>query len=192
MKAKKKNPSEVSDAVWTPSNMLSMSRMLMAVPLAFLLIEPRGNTHWIVILTGVAYISDLLDGWLARQFGGESKFGRIIDPLADKVYIGVAVLMLIWSGLVPLWFGIVILARDLIILAGGLHLRKRSGILVQSTMLGKATVVSIGVVLIMSLFSEGRQTIMTLLMLVSLGFIAASLYNYGERYISLMKKARKN
>ncbi len=193
MKTKKQNPAaSVSDAVWTPSNMLSMLRLLMALPLALLFLEPRGNSHWILILAIAAYASDLLDGWLARQFGGETKFGRIIDPLADKVFITVAVLMMIGVGMVPLWFGIAVIARDLIILAGGLHIRSRSGMLVQSTMLGKATVVSICVVLITALFMDGRQTILMLLMLLSLGFMVASLYTYGERYLRLIKSTRKN
>jgi cardiolipin synthase (CMP-forming) len=191
MKTKTQQPRDASEAIWTPSNMLSMLRMLMALPLAFLLLEPRGNTHWILMLAAAAYASDLLDGWLARQFGGETKFGRIIDPLADKVFITVAVLMMIARGIVPLWFGVVVVARDIIIFAGGMHLRAKSGVLVQSTMLGKATVVSIGVVLVAALFADGRQTLLTLLMLLSLGFIAASLYSYGERYFRLLKQARK-
>lgn len=191
MKTKKQVPRDASEAIWTPSNMLSMLRMLLALPLAFLLQEPRGNMHWILIIGAAAYASDLLDGWLARQFGGESKFGRIIDPLADKVFITVTVFMMIAVGIVPLWFGVVVVVRDIIIFAGGIHLRAKSGVLVQSTMLGKATVVSIGVVLVAALFADGRDTLLTLLMLLSLGFIVASLYNYGERYLRLIKQPRK-
>jgi cardiolipin synthase (CMP-forming) len=192
MKHKKRKTEESSMVVWTASNMVSMLRLLMALPLALLLLEPGRNMHWILVLGALAYASDLLDGWLARHFASESSFGRIIDPLADKVFITVAVVMMIVSNIVPLWFGIVIIARDIIILAGGLHLKRRSGILVQSTMLGKAAVVSIGVVLVTALVTEGRHVLLTLSLLLSLGLIVASLYTYAERYWKLLRSAQSS
>lgn len=176
------------DRIWTPSNMLSFLRMLLVIPFAILLGDVHGNQLLLGAIALIAYATDLLDGWIARTFEGESRLGRIIDPLADKVFIIVAVVVMVVQELLPLWFVIVVVLRDIVILLGGLHLRKRTGVLVQSNMLGKATVVSIGLVLLAAIFGDGgRDTLFTLLLLLSLGLIAASFYTYGERYFRLLR-----
>lgn len=178
-----------SESIFTPSNLVSLLRMLLVIPLVLLFGEPRTNQLYIAALALLAYVSDLADGWLARKFGGESNLGRIIDPLADKVFITAAVLLMIGTNMLPLWFAVVVIARDVIIFAGGMYLKQRSGLIVQSNMLGKAAVVSIGVVLIAALFGSGGTNItLTLLMMVSLGLIFASLYMYGERFLKILKQ----
>lgn len=177
------------DDILTPSNLVSILRMLLVIPLVILFEEPRTNQLYIAALSLFAYLTDLADGWLARKYGGESNIGRIIDPLADKIFITAAVLLMIGTNMLPLWFVIVVIARDVIIFAGGIYLKKRSGLIVQSNMLGKAAVVSIGVVLLAALFGSGGTNItLTLLMMVSLGLIFASLYMYGERFFTLLRK----
>lgn len=179
-----------TDRIITPSNLVSMFRMLLVIPLVLLFDQPRANQLMIAGVMLLAYASDLVDGWLARKFGGESSFGRIIDPLADKVVIIALVLLMVDARLLPLWFVIVVIARDVIIFTAGMYLRRRSGILAQSTMLGKATVVSIGLVLLVALFgSGGTNVFLQLLMFVSLGLIFASLYMYGERFFKLLPKS---
>jgi cardiolipin synthase (CMP-forming) len=169
--------------------MISMLRMLLVIPLVLLFDQPRTNQLLIAGLGLFAYLTDLADGWVARKFEGESAFGRIIDPLADKVFITAVVLLMIGTHMIPLWFAVVVIARDIIIFAGGMYLRRRSGVLVQSNMLGKATVVSIGVVLVAALFGEGGTNVtLMLLMFVSLGLITASLYVYAERFFKLLPK----
>lgn len=179
------------DKIWTVSNMLSMFRMLLAIPLAFVLQDAERMLPFVLLISAVAYASDLLDGWVARTFDGESRFGRIIDPLADKVFITVGVLVMAATRLIPWWFTVLVIARDLIILLGGVHLRMRTGQVVQSTMLGKATVVSIGAALIAALFGLGSSNpLPMLLLLLAVGMIAASLYGYGQRYVSLIGRKK--
>lgn len=179
-----------SDRIATPSNIVSMFRMLLVLPLVLLFDQPRANQLAIAGVMLLAYASDLLDGWLARKFGGETNFGRIIDPLADKVVVIALMLLLMDARLLPLWYVIVVIARDLIIFAAGMYLRRRSGVLAQSTMLGKVTVVGIGLVMMAALFgSGGTNVLLQMLMFVSLGLIFASLYMYGERFFRLLRKA---
>ncbi|MBN1447019.1 MAG: CDP-alcohol phosphatidyltransferase family protein [Bacteroidetes bacterium] len=187
-KKQEKSAARPPDRIWTPSNMLSFLRMLLVIPFALLLRDVHANQLLLAALALIAYATDLLDGWIARTFEGESRLGRVIDPLADKVFIIVAVIVMVAEEILPLWYVLIVVLRDVIILAGGLHLRNRTGILVQSTMLGKAAVVSIGLVLLAAIFTDsGHDTLFSLLMLVSLGLIAASLYTYGERYVSLLR-----
>lgn len=172
--------------------MLSMFRLLLAVPLVLLLLDPVRNRTMVLLLAVVAYVSDLLDGWLARRFDGETTFGRFVDPLADKVLIGACAIMLLVAGLLPLWFGIAVLARDALLLAGGLLLRSRTGTVVQSNMTGKVTVVSIAAVLVAALFQDELQSMtFTMLSLASLGLMAASVASYGGRALPLLQRGAR-
>ncbi|MFZ1731238.1 MAG: CDP-alcohol phosphatidyltransferase family protein [Bacteroidota bacterium] len=192
-KKKSKSVPEPKESITSPSNLISLLRMVLVIPLFFLFSSPKTNQLAIAGLCFFAWMTDLADGWIARQFGGETKLGRIIDPLADKVYIIIFVLLLTTSGMLPLWYTLVVIARDVIIFSGGMYLRKKTGQLVQSNMLGKATVVSIGFTLLAALFSDGGTDVLfTSLMIVSLGLIFVSLYVYGERFMKLLKTSAKN
>ncbi|MCB2206372.1 CDP-alcohol phosphatidyltransferase family protein [bacterium] len=184
-----KTQQQPADRIWTPSNMLSFLRILLVIPFAILLEDAYANQLLLGAICLLAYATDLLDGWIARTFEGESKLGRIIDPLADKIYITVAVIMMVVLEMLPVWFVLVVVLRDLIIFAGGMHLKSRTGILVQSNWLGKATVVAIGFTLLATIFHDGgRNMPQQVLMIISLALIVVSLYKYGERYLDLMRK----
>lgn len=98
-------------------NILSVGRMLAVPPLVILLLTGYyGSALVVAIFAGV---SDLLDGWLARRFGWQSRFGSLADPAADKIMMVASYLTLAWLGYLPWWlFGLVIL-RDLVIVIGG-------------------------------------------------------------------------
>lgn len=68
-----------------------------------------------------AAVSDVIDGWVARHFRQESKLGRILDPIADKLLMVAAVLTLAlssWPAPLPLWFVVVLISREVILLFG--------------------------------------------------------------------------
>lgn len=67
-------------------------------------------------LVGVAAFTDLLDGAVARRFGGETKFGQYLDPIADKILLTAVYIGLGLGGAVPMWLLYVIFGRDLWIL----------------------------------------------------------------------------
>jgi CDP-diacylglycerol--glycerol-3-phosphate 3-phosphatidyltransferase len=88
-------------------------------------------------LFGGAAITDQLDGWLARRWRVESQFGRIADPLADRLMISVAAVLLWHEGRLPWLAALVVLSRDLLLVAGYKLLAPR-GVTVDVTRLGKA------------------------------------------------------
>lgn len=63
----------------------------------------------------LAVLSDYLDGMLARRWQCETDFGRLMDPLADKVLIAAALVCLVGSGDIPAWAAIVLISRDFLI-----------------------------------------------------------------------------
>ena len=168
--------------IWTISNGLSFFRMLLPVPVVFLsanFLEHRSLLLCIFVLT---WLTDIGDGYIARRFDQESDFGRIIDPLADKIFVSILVLLLLWKNFLPIWYVLVVLLRDVFILAGGIYLKKKSGTLAQLNYLGKAAVLSIGVCLILSLFQhEMDSAIFFSALLVSTLFLAASFALYMKR-----------
>mgnify|MGYP003383624156 CR=1 FL=1 len=187
------HPAEVSGRLWTVSNGFSMLRMLMAVPVAYLLFQtpvPRGT---VFVLCWAAYATDLLDGWIARKFGQESAIGRVIDPLADKVYIAGMVLAMLVQGMIPVWFVVLVLVRDVTIFLAGMYLRKRTGVLVQSNYTGKAAVVTIGFTLLMALYrTDVSDAVFTGMLALSVAMQAASLIGYGKRFFSLITTSRND
>jgi CDP-diacylglycerol--glycerol-3-phosphate 3-phosphatidyltransferase len=62
-----------------------------------------------------AIITDYLDGVIARRTGTETDFGRLMDPLADKVLIAAALVCLAWSHDIPAWAAIILISRDFLI-----------------------------------------------------------------------------
>ena len=81
-------------------------------------------------------LTDLADGYYARKYKTESVLGKLMDPLADKVLIAVALIMLIPLGKVPAWISFIILARELMV-TGLRGVAASSGIVVSASSLGK-------------------------------------------------------
>lgn len=133
------------------SNILSIFRLFLSLPLAICLINDLKFS--VIIIAVLAYLSDLLDGFFARKLNQITEFGKIIDPLADKVFVATAVIILILLGKIPLWFALVVICRDLLILIGGLFSSLKLKYVIPSNFLGKVTVVIVGLTIILSVFS---------------------------------------
>ena len=97
-------------------NALTVFRLLLIPVFAALLLTSDGGRSWpTAIVFGIAGITDQIDGFLARRWRVESPFGKIADPLADRLMIDAAVLLLWHAGRLP-WIALAIPARDLLIL----------------------------------------------------------------------------
>src|SRR5204862_4115047 len=99
-------------------NLLTIGRLiLIPVFVALVLVSDGGHSWAAAIVFGVAGVTDQIDGWLARRWGVESEFGKVADPLADRLVIDAAVLLLWHAGRLP-WIALAIPARDLALVAG--------------------------------------------------------------------------
>ncbi len=83
-----------------------------------------------------AALTDLADGYFARKHKSESVFGKLMDPLADKVLTATPLIMLIPLGRVPAWVSLLIIAREIAV-TGLRGLAAASGIVVAASKLGK-------------------------------------------------------
>ncbi len=100
-------------------NALTVLRFLMIPVFVLLLVRAEGGHDWAAgIVFGVAGITDQVDGWLARRWHVESEFGKYADPLADRLMIDAAVIMLVVADRLPWPALAVIVARDALLIAG--------------------------------------------------------------------------
>jgi cardiolipin synthase (CMP-forming) len=99
-------------------NALTIGRIVLIPVYVALITTCQGGRSWpAAIVFGVAGVTDQVDGFLARRWHVESRFGTIADPLADRLMIDAAVLLLIHAGRLP-WPALLIPARDLVALVG--------------------------------------------------------------------------
>ena len=104
-------------SIFNLPNTLSMFRIGCVPLLVILLFFPHKTTSFLAALVfGLASISDLLDGFVARRHHLVTTFGQFLDPLADKLIVSAALIMLIRLGRVPAWMVVVIIGRELAIM----------------------------------------------------------------------------
>jgi CDP-diacylglycerol--glycerol-3-phosphate 3-phosphatidyltransferase len=120
-------------------NALTIARIVLIPIFVALMVQAEGGPSWPAgIVFGVAGITDQIDGFLARAWHVESRFGKIADPLADRLMIDAAVILLVAYGRLP-WAGlVVIIARDVLLLVGWRVFAPR-GIEIDVNWVGKAS-----------------------------------------------------
>ena len=139
--------------ICTIANFVSMGRLLLLIPLFYFLRRGNagnGNT-WAVLVMAVALVSDMLDGLLARVLNQVSDWGKVIDPIADKLWILALAAFLAgpWrEHPLPFGFLVIMLIRDLSIVTCALWAFRRVGVVMTSNWVGKITMFAEAVTLI--------------------------------------------
>lgn len=136
-------------------NAITLVRLALVPVTGWLLWEGRYGPALIVFLS--AAISDFLDGVIARRFDLRSRFGETLDPIADKLNMFVATVLLAWLDLLPLWLAAAIVLRDVVIVAGAIAYRMVVGhVEIAPTMLSKVnTFIEFGVLLVVMASAAG-------------------------------------
>ena len=125
-----------SDKSWaTLPNAITLLRLLLVVPIVLLLIEGARPVLTVVLLV-IFGASDWVDGTLARLLNQVSRFGKLFDPLADRIGVVAIVLAMIAAGLLPAWTAIAIPGVDLVLLV--VYVVKRPERIPDASLLGKA------------------------------------------------------
>jgi len=140
---------------WNLPNTVTVLRIT-AVPLLLLLPVATSKFGSQVIAWGfiVAAITDILDGWLARRGQQVTKIGKLLDPLADKLLVSTALVMLISVGRIPewaIWMVVVIIGRELAV-TGLRSIASTDGHVVAASWHGKAKALSQNVAISALLF----------------------------------------
>jgi len=106
-------------------NLITLLRLALVPVIATLLYQERHGEAFGYFV--VSALSDFADGRIARRWHLESRFGAVVDPLADKLTMVTVTLLLAMQQALPWWFASVLVARDLVIVAGALAYRMVAG-----------------------------------------------------------------
>ena len=118
-------------------NTISLIR-IGVIPILFCLLLPPGPLMSLVIATFFieAALTDLLDGYIARRYHIVTTMGKFLDPIADKLIVNTAMIMLIPIGRIPTWIVAVIIIRDFIV-DGIRNIASSEGLIIDASPLGK-------------------------------------------------------
>ncbi|MFH1011337.1 MAG: CDP-alcohol phosphatidyltransferase family protein [bacterium] len=183
-------------AVFTIPNLITFARLLLLIPLFYFLKrgEKGYGNSWALAVIGIALLTDILDGFLARVLRQATDWGRTFDPLTDKVWIaGLGIfLALPWrDNPLPWGFLLLVLLRDLLIVAGGIHIYRKRGVIPESNKLGKLAMFLTAVTLVFYTvnFAPPERFSWTqpqVAMWTSVIFLVASGLAYFARYWALI------
>ena len=184
---------EVSGKVFTISNLISFSRILLVLPVLYRHYT-NDFTYDIYIIALIAYgvISDYLDGFVARKTNTISEVGKMIDPISDKIAAGLLFIYTAIIGWIPLWFLWLFIIRDLLILLGSSFIKVRYGKVAMSTLSGKISVNVISIYWISVFFFREALMVHTVLLWASVIIMSFSFIMYLLRYRNIMKGAKFN
>ncbi len=183
----------VKDDILTWSNLISLSRVLIVIPIIYFHIQNNYQANAaIVLLIIYGVISDYLDGLVARWRDEISELGKILDPIADKLLAFFLFLYTVAIGWIPVWYFVIGVARDLLIMAGSGHIKKRRGKVAMSIMSGKISVNIMAIYWLAVFFLRDATDLHNFLMLVSVAFMIYSFIEYVIRYRQIINGADFN
>ncbi|MCF7885710.1 MAG: signal recognition particle-docking protein FtsY [Candidatus Marinimicrobia bacterium] len=137
--------------VVTASNIISLIRALLAIPIIYFLNKDMGGIAFIFIV--ICAISDLLDGWLARISNQITALGKVIDPIADKIVMNSVLLFLVLAENGNLiYYFLLILIRDFSISMLGMYVINTRKVSIHANRLGKISIFITGFAILTFLY----------------------------------------
>lgn len=141
-------PDKDKDLFWTVPNFLSVLRILLIIPIIYeLSLKTPQSYFYSFVLIGIAYVTDFLDGWIARLTHTVSRLGQLLDPIGDKLIAITLSAAFFLQGKLPFFFFILIVLRDLIISVGALYAMKFKKVIMLPLLWGKLNTLVLGIVL---------------------------------------------
>jgi CDP-diacylglycerol--glycerol-3-phosphate 3-phosphatidyltransferase len=128
---------ETAVKIFNVPNLLSLSRILAVPVFVVLMLEPSPFRALIAgIIFAVAAATDWLDGHLARRWGQVTKIGKLLDPVADKILIMSAFIILVEIDVIYAWIAVVFIAREFIV-TGLRSIASAEGVVIPAETVGK-------------------------------------------------------
>lgn len=137
--------------VWTIPNVLTIIRIIL-IPV-FVVLFFKGEKIAALCVFCAASLTDMLDGYLARRLNQITDFGKLFDPLADKLMVLTAMVCQTFWGPLPLVAVIIVALKELVMVLGGVFMLSKD-VVVYSNYFGKAAQVGFIASLILSFFHE--------------------------------------
>lgn len=175
---------------WTAANVLSLSRAVLVVPIAWLVYR-GGPVGPMFALIGLAIATDWFDGRVARWSGSVSEWGKVLDATADKLAAAAVTVALLLrppeaGPTLPLWFVALAVTRDALLAAGGLLQTRRLGRFTSSLWSGKVAVAALSATVVAALLGAAPAVLEALVGLTAAAMVY-SIVKYGLRFGAIMR-----
>lgn len=166
---------------------MSIARILSIPFIMVLILDITPGTYPVLLAVYMFSLSlDFFDGYLARKLSQETRLGKILDPLSDKLMIFATVLALVIKARFPLWLALTIVLRDVSILFAGVLMIKRFHEVKSSILVGKVTFGVLGALMMTYIIDlhEGidLEICKRYFAILALGFILWSMLGYYRLY----------
>jgi len=172
-------------------NVLTLVRILLVPVLVVALLQttPHGSTVAAIVFA-LAALTDGVDGWIARRSRSITTFGKVMDPIADKLLIAAALISLVSLNRVEAWVAMVIIAREFAV--SGLRVAAgQQGAIIPANRLGKAkTVLQVAMVLALIAASDPHALSVQLLVYATVAITVASGASYFLNFRKSIEEAR--
>ena len=173
-------------------NVLTVVRILLVPVLVVALLEKTGGGDLLAaIVFAVASLTDAIDGYLARSRNWVTTFGKLMDPIADKLLIVAALIALVSLGRLEAWVAMVIIAREFAVTVLRVAAGTQQGVVISASSLGKLkTAVQVAMVMVL-IAVDGRPLWVSLLVYVTVAItvLSGADYFFGFRRLSDQRAA---
>jgi len=189
-KVREKYESMHPDRIVTISNIISILRAFLTLPILYYLNEGRSDIAFIFIIIAIA--TDGLDGWLARIGNEITDLGKILDPFADKVVIFSVMLYLLESDKMPMSYFLILAGRDLSIALVGIYLMNNLKIAPSANKLGKVSIVFTSATILAFIYTDILGRWISPIMWTSIFFLFISWVQYIYTFLQhILRRRRK-
>lgn len=175
----------------TLPNFLSISRLFLLPLILFFLATHQ--TIGALTLMVISWISDALDGYLARRLNQVSNLGKILDHLVDKIWVGTILVTLVLVKDLPVYLALVVILRDLLIILGCSILINFKKVILSSNVLGKVTGLFFAVLIVIHTLDNPITIIDNIkhyIIVIVTILVILSLINYSYLFLQIFARRK--
>lgn len=162
-------------------NLITLTRLLFLPLIIYFIMQDSYKSDLLATLClFLSGITDYFDGYFARKLQMRSELGRMLDPIVDKVMVGIIMLFLAAHKDLPYWYVSMVIGRDILILVASMHIISRIQMVKESSLVGKVTMTFFLLVIIC--YMLGLEPYNRIIMIFSSILIPVSIVTYFISY----------